>query len=351
MPRKHRDTFVQRYPHLAPLVVLVKALIGIWGVIIFGTAGYRIIEGWPTLDCFYMTMITLTTIGFGEIHPLSPQGRLFTVLVIFLGFGMVGYSAITATRFIIEGELAKLLKRRRDMKAIDDLSHHYVVCGFGRMGSFICQEFDRRGIPFVVVELDAATQEKIREMEYLLSPGDATDESVLRAAGIARADGLVSVLESDATNLYTVLTGRQLNPQLEITARAGERNAQAKLKMVGADRVINPYVLGGMRLVVGVLKPDVLSFLDVVIDHRKLEVEIEQIKVSHESRYCGMTLADTEISGHPEVILLSIKNRDGSLTFNPAPETALEEDSTLIAIGDQRTIQRLRGSFESAVRR
>lgn len=310
-------------------------------VIGFGTVGYRVIEGWPTLDCFYMTMITLTTIGFGEIYPLSPEGRIFTVLVIFLGFGIVGYSALTGVRFFIESEFTRFLKRRHDMKCIENLKDHYVVCGFGRMGSFICREFDRRGVPFVVVEKRPETREKIRDAGYLLSAGDATEEGVLQAAGIDHAKGLVSVLESDAANLYTVLTGRQLNPKLDITARAGERSAQTKLKTVGADRVINPYVLGGMRLVVGVLKPDVLEFLDAVVDYKEQHIELEQVRIAEGSPYRGKQLAETEISQDPRFIVLSVKKQAGGLIFNPPPETVLDVDDTLIAIGDTTALRRL----------
>jgi voltage-gated potassium channel len=322
-------------------VVLFKAFVAIWIVIAFGTVGYHVIEGWPALDCFYMTMITLTTIGFGEIYPLSPEGRIFTVVIIFLGFGIVGYSALTGVRFFIEGEFTRILKRRHDMKCIEKLKNHYVVCGFGRMGSFICREFERRGVPFVVVEKKVEVQEHIRDAGYLLSPGDATREEILRGAGIDHAKGLVSVLESDAANLYTVLTGRQLNPELDITARAGERSAQTKLKLVGADRVINPYVLGGMRLVVGVLKPDVLSFLDAVVDYKEQEIELEQVRVSKGSDYCGERLDETGILNDRRVIVLSIKKRDGQLMFNPDPATVLETDDTVIAIGDREVLGRL----------
>ena len=307
MKKRLRSQLLKHHPHLAPLVVLFKAFVGIWLVTGIGTVGYRVLEGWPLLDCFYMTMITLTTIGFGEIYPLSPEGRLFTVVIIFLGFGIVGYSALSGVRFFIEGEFSRILKRRRDMKTIGHLQDHYVVCGYGRMGSFVCREFDRRGVPFVVVEQKPEVQDRIRDAGYLLSPGDATQEDVLLAAGIDHAKGLVSVLESDAANLYAVLTGRQLNPDLDIIARAGERTAQTKLKLVGADRVINPYVLGGMRLVVGVLKPDVLGFLDLVVDYKERQIELEQVRLSSSSPFCGTKLADTELVQDPRLIVLAIK--------------------------------------------
>jgi len=338
MAKKQRRRFLREHRHLAPLIVLFKAFVAIWIVIAFGTVGYHVIEGWPALDSFYMTMITLTTIGFGEIYPLSPQGRIFTVIVIFLGFGIVGYSALTGVRFFIEGEFTRILKRRHDMKCIEKTRDHYVVCGFGRMGSFICSEFDRRGVPFVVVEKKLEVQERIRDAGYLLSPGDATREQVLRGAGIDKARGLVSVLESDAANLYTVLTGRQLNSKLDITARAGERSAQTKLKLVGADRVINPYILGGMRLVIGVLKPDVLGFLDVVVDYKERHIELEEVRVSEQSGFCGKALCDTGFAQDRRLIVLSLKKNDGRQMFNPDPDTVLEPNDTVIAIGDREVL-------------
>ena len=263
---------------------LIKALIALMLLVAVSTFGYRFIEGWPLIDCFYMTIITLTTIGFAEIHPLSNEGRLFTIVIVVFGMGMVAYSMVAGTRFLIEGEINTILTRRRSMKAIQRVQDHFIVCGFGRMGSFICRELQDRGIHFVVIENSPDVQQKILEMGYLLSPGDATEEDVLQAAGIERASSLVSVLESDAQNVYTVLSARELNPNIAIIARAGEESAQKKLIRAGANRVINPYQIGGMRMLMGILKPTVVSFLEVVMDHRDMNIEIEEIVVEESSQ-------------------------------------------------------------------
>ncbi|MFZ5866824.1 MAG: potassium channel family protein, partial [Thermodesulfobacteriota bacterium] len=185
---------------------IFKASIALLVVLAFGTSGYWALEGWTLLDSLYMTVTTLTTIGFGEVHPLGPRGRIFTLILVVLGLGVVGYTVLTATRLVVEGEINAILKRRRSMKTIQRLENHMVICGFGRMGSFICHELHQRGMQFVVVESDPEVQERIVELGYLLSPGDATEEEVLRAAGVDRARGVVTVLNTDAQNVYTILT-------------------------------------------------------------------------------------------------------------------------------------------------
>jgi len=325
-------------PHSESLRTLLKSFAGIAVVLVCGTLGYHIIEGWSFMDSLYMTVITLTTIGFSEVRPLSHQGRIFTIVLIFAGFGMVGYSAITGAKFFVEGQIREILARRRFMKAIHRMRYHFIVCGFGRMGSFICHEFHARGIPFVVVEVEPLIQERVLEIGYLLSPGDATKEAALREAGVDRAYGLVSVLESDAKNLYTVLTARQLNPNLQIIARAGEEDAEQKLSCVGANRVINPYRIGGTRMVMGVVKPDVLDFLDVLMDYRALNIELEQVEVAEGSPYCGKTILESSIRKTLGLIVISIKKKGNSMVFAPGPDHLVEAGDTLITMGDKERL-------------
>ena len=193
--------------------IFARLIVGLGLVLAVGTVGYSILEGWTWFDSLYMTIITVTSIGFGEVHELSQTGRLFTVFIILIGFGVVAYAAVTVSRLLIEGEVEKILTRRHHMKAIEKIHHHYIVCGFGRMGSLVCREFHDRAIPFVVTELDPEAQEKIIQNGYFLSPGDATEEETLIAANIENARGLVSVLDSDASNVYAVLTARELRPR------------------------------------------------------------------------------------------------------------------------------------------
>ena len=225
------------------------------------------------------------------------------------------------------------------MKAIEKIKDHFIICGFGRMGAFVCQQFHARGIPFVVVENDQETQLRIMEAGYFLSPGDATQESVLQGANIKTARGLVSVLNSDAANVYVVLTARELNSNLEIIARAGEESAQKKLMRAGANRVISPYQVGGMRMVMAILKPEVMNFLEVAMDYRDLNIEIEEIKVLEGSEYVGKGLIDTDIRKDLNLIVIAVKKPNGKMVFNPGPRTEIEEGDTLIAMGEKKSLE------------
>ncbi len=314
---------------------LLRAFAGIAIILLLGSLGYHFIEGWSVLDGFYMTVITITTIGFREVHDLSPNGIVFTIFVIAGGIGTVTYALLTGTRMVIEGELNSILTRRRSMKAIGKIKDHFIVCGFGRMGCFVCNQLQERNIPFVVVENRTESQDAVIQDGFLLSPGDATREDVLVAAGIAQARGLVSLLDSDAANVYTVLTARQLNPDLEIVARAIEEAAEKKLHWAGASRVISPYRIGGMRLVMGILKPKVMSFLEVAMDHRELNIEIEEVKLAEGSPYGGKKLVDTDLRRELNLIIIGIIKRDGFMVFNPGPNTMVDDHDTLIAMGER----------------
>jgi voltage-gated potassium channel len=285
-----------------------------------------------------MTVITITSIGYGETHPLSTEGRIFTLFIIAIGIGVVGHALVSVSRWLIEGEVVKVFTRRRSMKAIQKIRDHFIVCGFGRMGSFVCNEFHARGIPFVVVENIPEIQDKINQNGYYLSPGDATDEDVLMAAKIKTARGLVSTLNSDASNVYVVLTARELNPDLEIIARAGEEDAEKKLIRAGASRVISPYRIGGMRMVMGILKPTVMSFLEVAMDHKQLNVELEEVRVAKNSAYSGKKLVDTDIRKELNLIIIAIKKPDGRMVFNPGPNTIIEDEDLLITLGENKDL-------------
>jgi len=319
---------------------LMIAIIGIAIVLMVGTVGYMIIEGWSPLDSFFMTVITITTIGFGEVHPLSNEGRIFTLILIFSGIGSVGYAVLTGTKMVVEGEIRQIITRRRSMKAVERIKDHFIICGFGRMGSLICNRLHERGIPFVVVEIRPDIQDKIMEIGYFLSPGDATEEEVLNKAGIKKARGLVSVLNSDASNVYVVLTARVLNPDLEIIARAAEEGAQKKLLRAGASRVVSPYQIGGMRMVMGILKPAVMSFLEEAMDYDRLNVELEEVKVAERSAYSGKRLVDTDIRKELNLIIIAVKKADGQMVFNPGPYTVIEDNDTLIAMGERQNLAR-----------
>jgi voltage-gated potassium channel len=325
---------------------LYVAFLGLTLVMGIGTSGYRVIEGWPLLDCIYMTVITLTTIGFSEVHPLSDSGKIFTIGIIFAGIGMVGYAFVSATSIVVEGEFVRLFSRRRSMKSIGRMHNHIVVCGFGRMGSAIAQELHNRGIPFVVVEKHPDIQERVLELGFLMSPGDATEESVLRGAGVISARGLVAVLDSDAENVYTVLTARELNPRMEIVARAEREAANKKLIRAGANRVVSSHQIGGLRMVMGLLKPAVMEFLEVVMDHKELNLELEEIKVRGASSYAGKKLVDTDIRRDLNLIVIGIKRPDGRMVFNPGPGSVIEDGDTLIVMGHAEALATCKNEAE-----
>jgi voltage-gated potassium channel len=318
---------------------IIKALIGIGLVLFLGTAGYRLIEGWPLLDGFYMTVITITTIGFKEVHELTLPGKIFTLFIIFTGIGVVGYTVFAGTQLVVEGEINKILTRRRSMKAIEKLRNHFIICGFGRMGSFVCEQLHARGIPFVVVEDKVEVQDKVVQAGHYLAPGDATEEHVLLTASIKSARGLVSVLNSDASNVYVVLTARELNPELEIIARAAEESAQSRLMRAGATRVVSPYQIGGMRMVMGIVKPTVMDFLQVAMDHKKMDVDLAEVRVAENSAYSGKKLIETDIRKQLNLIIIAVKKRDGKMVFNPGPNTVIHDNDTLIAMGKRKDLE------------
>ncbi len=320
---------------------LLRALIAIVFVLVTGTVGYRVIEDWTLLEGLYMTVITVTTIGFKEVHEMGPQGEIFTIFVIVLGMGVTAYLLLTTTRFVVEGEVTKILSRRRYMKAVERLADHFIICGYGRMGSFVCSELKEQGMPFVVIEHRQEIQDTLAQDGHLFVPGDATKEQTLVAAGIKHARGLVALLDSDAGNVYVVLSARRLNADIDIIARAGEEEAEEKLEWAGANRVISPYAIGGMRLVLGILKPKVMNFVELALDHKELDIDLEEVPIDETSAYCGKRLMETDIRRDLNLIIVSIIKHHGRMVFNPGPDTVIEAKDTLIAMGERNSLKTL----------
>ena len=227
------------------------------------------------------------------------------------------------------------------MKAIGKIKDHFIICGFGRMGSFVCNQLHERGIPFVVVENRTEVQDSVVQSGYLLVPGDATKEESLVTAGVTGARGLVSLLDSDAENVYVVLSAHRLNPGLDIIARAGEESAAEKLLWAGSTRVISPYQIGGMRLVMGILKPKVMSFIELAMDYKELNLDIEEVAVREQSPYCGKKLVETNIRRELNLIIVAVIKKDGHMVFNPGSATLIENGDTLIAMGERNSLQAL----------
>ena len=310
-------------------------------VISFGTFGYVAIEGWDFLDSLYMTIITLTTVGFKEVHDLSFNGKLFTIILIIGGVGTVLYSLSTGAKFVLEGELQEIFGRKRLEKKLNDLKDHYIVCGYGRMGKIIARELKHERLDFVVIEKSGGILDD--KADFLVIEGDATKDELLKKAGIEKAKCLISVLPTDAENLYVVLSARGLKPDLLIVARAGEEGSEKKLLRAGADRVVSPYHIGGLRMAHTVLKPAVVDFIEFATKSGNIDLQIEEITIMEGSGLVGLTLDQCGIGRDLGIIIVAIKKQSGEMKFNPNHLSILSAGDTLIAVGETTKLEILEG--------
>lgn len=315
-------------------------------VLATGTVGYQVVQGWDWVDSLYMTVITLSTVGFREVHDLSPAGRLFTMFLVIFGVGSVAYVIKSGTQAMFEGELRNVLGRRKLKKSIGSLKGHYIVCGYGRMGRIVAKEFLSEGVPFVVIEGDQDVVAGVTDPNILIIHGDATLDATLEEAGIAVAKGIVSVLMSDADNLLVVLSARGMNEGIRIVARAGEEGVEKKLIRAGADKVVSPYQMGGIRIAHALLKPAVTDFLDLTVQDKAVDLELEQLRVPASSPLAGKTLTDSNIRKDFDVILVAIKRKDGSMVFNPGKDTVLSAGDTIIVLGERDHMEKLEAVAE-----
>lgn len=300
-------------------------------ILLFGTFGYMIIEDMRFIDALYMTVITLATVGFKEVKELDENGKIFTIILILTGFGVFTYTLTVGAKILIEGEIKEVFKKRKMRKKVENISRHYVICGYGRMGSIIVKELKANNIPVVIIEKNKANLPEEEDIIYV--EGDATHDEVLKSSGIEKAAGLITVLPSDAENLYVVLSARELNPNLFIVARAVDKEAEPKLKRAGANKVVSPYFIGGLRIAHTVLRPTVVDFLEFATRSEHIEIQIEEIEVSPSSTLIGKTIAQSGIGRDIGVIILGIKRADGTMKFNPTSQTLIKGGDTLIVIG------------------
>lgn len=317
------------------------AILAICSVVSIGTFGYMSIEGWTILDSLYMAVITLGSVGFREIHPLSPAGMIFTILLIVFGVGIIAYSIGSFAQFMVEGHLHKIIGRRQVEKKIAKLSGHYIICGYGRIGSIICREFHDRPLPFVVIEQNSEQCDKIASEGYLYIQGNATEDEVLLNAGIERARGLITVVTSDTENVYITLTARGLSPDLFILSRAGDEGSEKKLTRAGASKVISPYNIGASRMAQAVLRPSVMDFIEIATAGQNLELQLEEIVISKDSRLAGLSLEQTGVRKEFGLIIVGIRSGHEPMHFNPPAETLISGGDTLIALGPQPSIVEL----------
>ncbi len=317
---------------------LKVAVLILVGVIIFGMAGFMVIEGWNFFDAIYMTIISITTTGYREVHPLSAVGKIFTLFVIIFGVVAIAYIGGRLAQFFVE---AYVFRRRKMEKKLKVLSGHYIICGYGRMGKKICEELSANKASFVVIENDNKEIENLSHHDYIYIQGDATDDETLQKACIKEAKGLVAVLRSEAENVFTTLSARVLNPEIFIVSRAVEEGTESKLLKAGANRVVKPYEIGGHRMSQVLLRPGVVEFIDIIARDKRIDLKIEEIEVRPGSSLVGQKLVEAPIRNKLNIIIVAISRTDGNVIYNPQSDVVIEENTKLIVIGEENNISEL----------
>jgi voltage-gated potassium channel len=311
------------------------------GIISFGTLGYYLLEDMSLFESFYMTVITISTVGFSEIAPLSPASRAVTIVVIVLGIGVGTYTIGLIVRVFIEGELLKFFGRRKVQKIIADLKNHYIICGFGRIGRIICEELDADNMTFIVIDKNPNLAKEMASFKFLYLNMDATAEDALMQAGIMNARGLVTAVSSDADNVFITLTAKGLRPDIFILARASEGKNEAKLLRSGATRVVTPYHIGGRRMAQVLKRPTVVDFLDIATMGNKLGLMMEEVTLNANSRLVGKNLIESYLRRDFGIIIVAIKKSSGEMIFNPMPSEKLEAQDVLVVIGKKEDLTRM----------
>ena len=321
---------------------IVQALVVVVLLVGGGAVGYRLIEGWPVFDALYMSVITLTSVGFQEVHPLSTEGRAFTMILLLIGVFSLFYAATTLIRAIVGGELTGQIGRNRMEKKLQTLRDHIIVCGYGRMGRLVAHEFSREGSPFVVIERNADLLAGFDLAHGVPLCGDATHDETLKRAGILRARNLVTVAASDADNLFITMSARLMSDLIFIVARAEDEGAEAKLVKAGANRVISPYMIGGQRVAQAAMQPSVVDFIDLATRSDYLALQIEETEVKEGSPLIGKEMRDTGLRKDLGLIVVAIKRADGGMIFNPSPDSPIIVGDTLITLGASDQHDRLK---------
>jgi voltage-gated potassium channel len=309
-------------------------------LLIVGVGGYMIIEGWSFLDALFMTVTTVTTVGFREVHPLGDGGRIFTIFLILFGVGTAFYILTTVVQTVVEGELAGALGVRRMQAKIEALKDHYILCGFGRVGEEIATEFSERNVPFVIVENNPEAIERAHRFEGLIIEGDATQDAVLQKAGIERARVLMAASDSDAGNTYITLTAKALRPDIFVVARVGQPHSEPRVRRAGADRVISPYSLAGRRMALSALQPLMIDFFDVLASGRQSEQLLAELEVSEDSAIIGQQVHDAMHACRGTTIL-AVQRPDGDLLVGPSSDYVLRQGDRLMLLSNDADMEEL----------
>jgi voltage-gated potassium channel len=315
-------------------------------ITIGGTIGYMLIAGWSAWDAFYMTVITVTTVGYREVHELSWAGQAFTVVLLVGGVGAGLYTFTLLASVIVEGGLPKRLQKRRRERMLETVKDHFIVCGYGRIGRIVALQFQRQQIPYVVVERDPDRVQAAIDDGALGVEADASREDVLKRVGIDRARGLIAVVGTDAENVYAVLSARVMRPDLFIVGRAETEDAKTKLKRAGADRVISPYQIGAVQIAQTAIRPAVVDFFELATSTDNLELAIEEIAVDARSALSGRSILEANLRQRFGIIIVGIQRQDRRMEFNPEPETPIRAGDKLVVLGRPDTLKQLEAEAE-----
>ena len=331
--------------HARRILIVAVAFVA---TLVIGTIGFTVIERYPAFDAFYMTLITLTTVGYGEVHELSRAGRIFNSFLILFGVTTIFIAIGAMTQIIIELEFGDALAKRRNKRMIDHLRDHFIICGFGRVGRGAASELQRAGVPFVVVDIDPDRAERAMTAGMLAVAADSTRDDTLRELGIANARGLVAALSTDADNLFVLLSAKGLNPKIFVAARAAEEGAEEKMRRAGADAVFAPYAITGHRLAQSLLRPHVVQFLEFTTKDVGEDIAIEQVRVSESSEMVSRSLKEMHLRKEVGVIVLAIRKADGEMMFNPPAATPVGGGDVLIVMGRTGNLRTLEGLVAAA---
>lgn len=339
-----RDPWLRATLHRVLVLIAMSAML-----VSFGVLGYIFLEHYSLVEALYMTVITLSTVGFSEVRPLAPAGQIFTIILVLMGAGFVTYHLVYFSQLLFDPNLIELYRRRRLKKQLDQLKDHYIICGYGQMGQVIVRELSNHKIPVVVIDNDDALVIRFREKEILHLISDATEEENLIAAGIQRAKGLVAVVNRDTDNVFIVLTARDIKKDLLILARAGSPGTQKRLCTAGADRVVSPFATGAHHIAQNILRPTVTDFLELALSAEGLELSMEEIVISPHAALVGKELMTSGIRSQYNLIVVAIKRRDGTMIYNPSPQELFEAGDILIVIGPQESLHSFERDIEGAV--
>jgi len=310
-------------------------------ILLLGTLGYMFVEGWGFLDSLYMTVITIATVGFKEVGPLSSQGKIFTILLIMIGMGILLFSISTVTAFLVEGDLNVMLRRRKMVKRISELTGHYIVCGIGKIGMHIIDELYKTGRHFVAIDRNEKVCNALADKKILYIQGDATHSSVLKSANIEYAKGIFCSLHDDAENLLLTLTAKALNPKLRIIVKAEEDESDEKMRKAGADGVILPKFIGGLRMASEMVRPKAVTFLDGMLKGPDEVCRVEDITFDDSSQFIGKTLKESGLLNKKGITVVAVK-KGNRYIFNPAEEEKIESGDDLIIIGETKNIREIK---------